>query len=63
MSGWQTMLLALGWVLIIEGIGPLTAGRSWQKALVMLSQAPLPMIRALGAILVCAGLALVWLTP
>ena len=63
MSSWKVMLLALSWVLIIEGFGPMAAAGAWQRALGQIQKAPLSLIRCIGTILVCTGLAIVWLTP
>lgn len=61
MTGVEVMLLALGWVCIIEGIGPLAMTQAWQRSVRRLSDAPLSVIRGIGAILVGIGLAIVWL--
>ena len=63
MSGWKVMLLALGWVFIIEGLGPMAATEKWRRALGEIQKAPLSLIRTVGTILVCVGLAIVWLAP
>ena len=40
MKGWQIILMSLGWVLIIESLGPLIAPQRWREAVQQLLSWP-----------------------
>ena len=40
MNGWEVLGLALGWVMIFEGITPLIAPARWRRMIEELSRAP-----------------------
>lgn len=52
----NSIWLALGLVLIIEGIGPLIAPKGWREMMSQLSQQPDNQLRRIGGSLVVAGL-------
>lgn len=47
--------LALGLVLILEGLGPMVAPKGWRKMITLLSQQPDNALRRIGGGLVVAG--------
>ncbi|EOX1815022.1 DUF2065 domain-containing protein [Vibrio cholerae] len=51
----QTLWIALGLVLIVEGLGPLFAPRGWRQMVVQLSLQPDNQLRRIGGCLVVAG--------
>ncbi|KKC97937.1 MULTISPECIES: DUF2065 domain-containing protein [Photobacterium] len=51
----QTFWLAVGLVLILEGLGPLLAPRGWRKLISQLSNQDDQTLRRLGGCLVVAG--------
>ncbi|MEZ9466530.1 DUF2065 domain-containing protein [Vibrio breoganii] len=51
----QGIWIALGLVLILEGIGPLLAPNAWRNLMAQLSQQPDNQLRRLGGCLVVAG--------
>ncbi|EEX67698.1 DUF2065 domain-containing protein [Vibrio metoecus] len=51
----QTLWVALGLVLIVEGLGPLLAPRGWRQMVTQLSQQPDNQLRRIGGCLVVAG--------
>ncbi|PMM07829.1 DUF2065 domain-containing protein [Vibrio breoganii] len=51
----QGIWVALGLVLILEGIGPLLAPNAWRNMMAQLSQQPDNQLRRLGGCLVVAG--------
>ncbi|ANO33861.1 DUF2065 domain-containing protein [Vibrio breoganii] len=51
----QGIWIALGLVLILEGIGPLLAPNAWRNMMAQLSQQPDNQLRRLGGCLVVAG--------
>ncbi len=55
------MMLALGWVLVIEGFMPMLAPGFWKKAVRRVSEEPDASLRITGLLLVVFGLALVWI--
>ncbi len=61
MSRTDVILLALGWVLVMEGLPALIAPERWREALRSVSAAPSETLRAIGAGLVLLGISLVWL--
>jgi len=48
-------VLALGLVLIVEGLGPLLAPKGWRNMVAQLSQQPDEQLRRIGGCLVVAG--------
>jgi uncharacterized protein YjeT (DUF2065 family) len=57
----ETALLALGLVLIVEGLAYALAPSLIESMLAALRQIPLPARRTLGLLAMVAGLAFVWL--
>lgn len=51
----QSIWLAVGFVLIVEGIGPLLAPNGWRNMMQQLSQQKNVELRRLGGCLVVAG--------
>ncbi|MEZ9707315.1 DUF2065 domain-containing protein [Vibrio breoganii] len=51
----QGIWIALGLVLILEGIGPLLAPNAWRNMMAQLSQQPDNQLRRLGGCLVVSG--------
>ncbi|AOW83710.1 DUF2065 domain-containing protein [Vibrio mimicus] len=51
----HTLWVALGLVLIVEGLGPLLAPRGWRQMVSQLSQQPDNQLRRIGGCLVVAG--------
>lgn len=51
----HTLWIALGLVLIVEGLGPLLAPRGWRQMVSQLSQQPDNQLRRIGGCLVVAG--------
>jgi uncharacterized protein YjeT (DUF2065 family) len=47
--------IALGLVLVLEGLGPLLAPTAWKKMMTQVSQQPDNQLRRLGGCLVVAG--------
>ncbi len=60
MSGSDILLLAFGWVLVIEGITPLIAPEKWQRALEAASHADPRAVRGAAGVIVAAGLLIIW---
>lgn len=55
------MMLALGWVLVIEGFMPMLAPGFWKKAVPARFRGADASLRITGLLLVVFGLALVWI--
>ena len=51
----NALWLALGLVLIVEGLGPLLAPKGWRNMIAQLSQQPDEQLRRIGGCLVVAG--------
>ncbi|AIL71867.1 DUF2065 domain-containing protein [Vibrio vulnificus] len=51
----NSLWVALGLVLIVEGLGPLLAPRGWRNMVAQLSQQPDNQLRRIGGCLVVAG--------
>jgi len=51
----NTLWLALGLVLIVEGLGPLLAPKGWRNMVAQLSQQPDNQLRRIGGCLVVTG--------
>ncbi|EPF7653592.1 DUF2065 domain-containing protein [Vibrio vulnificus] len=51
----NSLWVALGLVLIVEGLGPLLAPRGWRNMVVQLSEQPDNQLRRIGGCLVVAG--------
>ncbi|ASC58288.1 DUF2065 domain-containing protein [Vibrio vulnificus] len=51
----NSLWLALGLVLIVEGLGPLLAPRGWRNMVAQLSEQPDNQLRRIGGCLVVAG--------
>ena len=56
----KTILLALGFMAVFEGMMPLIAPQAWLNALRAMSRFPLGTIRAVAFIVVALGLAFIW---
>lgn len=51
----NSLWIALGLVLIVEGLGPLLAPRGWRTMVAQLSEQPDNQLRRIGGCLVVAG--------
>ncbi|SON50775.1 DUF2065 domain-containing protein [Vibrio tapetis] len=51
----QSIWLAIGIVLIVEGLGPLVAPNGWRQMVAQLSQQPDNQLRRVGGCLVVTG--------
>lgn len=51
----ESIWLAIGLVLIVEGIGPLVAPNGWRNMVAQLSDQPNTQLRRIGGCLVVAG--------
>ncbi|EGQ9180753.1 DUF2065 domain-containing protein [Vibrio alginolyticus] len=51
----ESIWLAIGFVLIVEGIGPLIAPNGWRNMVAQLSEQPNNQLRRIGGCLVVAG--------
>lgn len=51
----NSLWVALGLVLIVEGLGPLIAPNSWRNMVAQLSEQPDHQLRRIGGCLVVAG--------
>lgn len=60
MKGWEILLLAFGWVMVIEGITPLVAPERWKALLAELIETPVPALRAAAGVVVAVGVIIVW---
>lgn len=60
MNGWEVLGLALGWVMIFEGITPLIAPARWRRMIEELSRVPDSALRGAAGVIVAIGLAIVW---
>ena len=58
----HSIWLAIGLVLIVEGLGPLIAPRGWRKMMAQLSEQPDNQLRRLGGCLVVAGAVIAFMT-
>ena len=56
----KTILLALGFMAVCEGMMPLIAPQAWLNALRAMSRFPLTTIRAAAFAVVALGLAFIW---
>lgn len=56
----KTILLALGFMAVFEGMMPLIAPQAWLNALRAMSCFPLTTIRAAAFAVVALGLAFIW---
>lgn len=56
----KTILLALGFMAVFEGMMPLIAPLAWLNALRAMSRFPLGTIRAVAFVVVALGLAFIW---
>lgn len=52
----ESLFLALGIVLIVEGLGPMIAPNGWRQMVAQLSQQPDNQLRRFGGCLVVAGI-------
>lgn len=57
---WEVMVMALAWVLVIEGLGPCLFPRGWRQALSQLLQLPEGQLRIGGFALIAVGLLVLW---
>lgn len=56
----KTILLALGFMVVFEGMMPLIVPQAWLNALRAMSRFPLGTIRAVAFVVVALGLAFIW---
>ena len=60
MKGSDVLILALGWVLIIEGVAPLMMPELWLKSIRKISESDPRAVRTTAAVMVAVGLGVVW---
>ena len=60
MKGSDVLILALGWVLIIEGVAPLEMPELWLKSIRKISESDPRAVRTTAAVMVAVGLGVVW---
>lgn len=60
MEGWEILMLALGWVFVIEGLSPLVMPERWLAMLTELSKCDPKVIRTAAAAIVGVGLVIIW---
>ncbi len=58
----QSIWLAIGLVLIVEGLGPLIAPNGWRNMVAQLSEQPDTQLRRIGGCLVVAGVVIAFMT-
>jgi len=58
----ETLLTALGLVLIIEGFGPALFPNKWQNYLLKLAEQPAENIRNMGLLILVVGVIILWLS-
>ncbi|NRF65271.1 DUF2065 domain-containing protein [Vibrio coralliilyticus] len=56
----NSLWVALGLVLIVEGLGPLIAPNSWRNMVAQLSEQPDNQLRRIGGCLVVAGVVIAY---
>ncbi|CAH0542891.1 DUF2065 domain-containing protein [Vibrio marisflavi] len=56
----NSVWLAIGLVLIVEGVGPLIAPNGWRNLVAQLSQQPDHQLRRIGGCLVVAGVVIAY---
>ena len=57
----DVMLLALGWVLVIEGLMPMLAPGFWKEAVRRVAEQSDATLRITGFLLIVLGLVIVWI--
>ncbi|EMQ2876913.1 DUF2065 domain-containing protein [Vibrio navarrensis] len=57
----DSLWVALGLVLIVEGLGPLLAPRGWRSMVAQLSEQPDHQLRRIGGCLVVAGVVIAYM--
>ncbi|ELE2043308.1 DUF2065 domain-containing protein [Vibrio vulnificus] len=57
----NSLWVALGLVLIVEGLGPLLAPRGWRNMVAQLSEQPDNQLRRIGGCLVVAGVVIAYM--
>ncbi len=57
----KTFILALGMVLLLEGIGPLLFPNGWRDMIQQVSQQPENQLRRFGGCLVVAGVVMIFM--
>lgn len=60
MKGSDVLILAFGWVLIIEGVAPLVMPELWLKSIRKISESDPRAVRTTAAVMVAVGLGVVW---
>ncbi|EKN3500179.1 DUF2065 family protein [Yersinia enterocolitica] len=57
----STILLALGLVLVLEGLGPMLYPKAWRKMILVMTQLPDATLRRFGGGLVVAGVVIYYM--
>ncbi|AJI81855.1 putative inner membrane protein YjeT (clustered with HflC) [Yersinia enterocolitica] len=57
----STILLALGLVLVLEGLGPMLYPKAWRKMILAMAQLPDATLRRFGGGLVVAGVVIYYM--
>ena len=60
MSKMDVLILALGWVLTIEGLLPMIAPGAWKKTVSRLAESPDQQLRITGTMRGARGMTIVW---
>ena len=60
MKGSDVLILALGWVLFIEGVAPLVMPELWLKSIRKISESDPRAVRTTAAVMIAVGLGVVW---
>ena len=58
----HSIWLAIGLVLVVEGLGPLITPRGWRNMMAQLSEQPDNQLRRIGGCLVVAGAVIAFMT-
>lgn len=58
----DTLLLAFGLVLIIEGLAPALFPNKWRAYLLKLAKQPIADIRNIGLLILLSGIIVIWLS-
>lgn len=58
----DTLLLAFGLVLIIEGLAPALFPNKWRAYLLKLAKQPIAGIRNIGLLILLSGIIVIWLS-
>lgn len=60
LSGWDVIALVCGWMMVFEGLSPLISPGVWRRMVENLLRFPDERLRAGAAVMVAAGVIVVW---